>query len=126
MTFGPHTITVVTMGWDGSTRDRQNNPVKSELATFAITGCFIQQLDTDEVLRAQESQVTRWVGIIPDPSPNAITAEDRIRVTATTIGVEADAGQSYATLELDGVPDYAYHVDGTLHHIEALLRRVTL
>lgn len=127
MTFGPHTVTVVSRGWDGNTRDRHNNPVVSELETFELTGCFLQQRNTDETLDARESTETTWVLFAPPlPAGKTLGHIDHFRVDASTVPTTPDAGQTFATFEQDGHPDQLQHIDGTVHHLELILRRVQL
>lgn len=127
MSFGASTVTVLTRGWDGSTKDRNNNPVISVLDTYQITGCFLQQRSSDEVLEARESSETSWVLFAPaPPAGKKIGLVDHFQVDAATENLDPDPGQIYATLEMDGEPDYLQHIDGTLHHLELILRRVKL
>lgn len=127
MSFGPHTLTIVNRGWDGSTRDRQNNPVITELGTFQIAGAFVQQQGADEDLEARETDVSRWVAIAPAPtSPNKVGHIDHVRVAADTIHVDPDPGQTFATFRQVGEPDALDHIDGTFHHLELILERVKL
>lgn len=132
MTFGPHTITVVQRGWDGSTRDRHNNPVISELGTFTLAGCFVQQQGADEDTEARESDVSRWVVFAPPPTaPDKVGHIDHIRIEAEAISVDPDPDQvgeaePYATFSQVGEPDNLAHIDGTRHHLELILERVQL
>lgn len=132
MTFGPHTITVVQRGWDGTTRDRQNNPVISELGTFTIAGCFVQQQGADEDTEGRETDVSRWVVIGPPPSGgNRVGHIDHVRIEAATIAVDPDPDQAgepspYATFRQVGEPDNLAHITGTQHHLELILERVQL
>lgn len=127
MSFGPHTVTVVNRGWDGTTRDRHNNPVVAQLGTFALTGCWLQQLRSDEHLEARESTVTLWTLFAPPlGAGEAIGHIDHFRIQADTVGVEPDEGKTYATFEQDGEPDRLGHIDGNPHHFELILRRVQL
>ena len=125
MSFGPHSVTVVRRGWNGTTRDRQNNPVISELGTFALTGCWLQQRVAAEDEEGRESAETQWVLFAPPP-PQAVGHIDHFRVTAATVDVEPDAGQTYATFEQDGHPDTLQHADGAVHHLELILKRSEL
>lgn len=125
MSFGPLTVTVVRRGWDGSTRDRQNNPVVSELGTFDLEGCLLQQVAASEDLDARETATTQWVLFAPPP-PQAVGHIDQVRIDATAAKTTADPGQSYATFEQVGHPDHAGHIDGTTHHLELTLQRIQL
>lgn len=127
MTLGALTVTVVRLGWDDSTRDRQNNPVVSELETFDLVGCFLQQLASDEDTPGRESAETRWVLFAPPlPAGKSMTRRDLVRVPAAAGHLTADEGQSYATLAQDGEPDQPEHIDGTVHHLELILKRAQL
>lgn len=125
MTFGPHTVTVLSRG-DSSTRDRQNNPLVTVLDTFTLEGCFLQQRDTDETLTSRESVETRWVLFAPPP-PQPVTHIDHFQVDAAALGLEPDTpSATVATFEQDGHPDVLHHLNGDQHHLELLLRRVQL
>lgn len=125
MTFGPHTVTVVQRGWDGSTRDRQNNPVITETGTFQLTGCWLQQRQTLEDEEGRETTLTGWVLFAPPP-PQPIGHIDRFRIEAGSVNVDPDPGQTYATFEQEGHPDTLQHATGADHHLELILQRVEL
>lgn len=125
MTFGPLTVTVVRRGWDGTTRDRHNNPVVSTLGTFTLEGCNLQQRASDERLDARDTTVTTWTLFAPPPS-QTMGPEDQVRIPAAAAHVAADPGQTYATFDLDGHPDQLDHIDGVGHHLELTLRRARL
>lgn len=121
--FGPHSVTVVHRG-EGP-RDAHNNPTVVELSTEVLNGCNLQQMQSDEELEARESAVTRWVLFAPAPATR-IGVIDQFRIDAASVNLEPDEGQTYATLEQDGEPDYLHNFDGTTHHLELILRRVHL
>jgi hypothetical protein len=127
LSFGPHTITILQRGWDGSTRDRQNNPVITQLGTFSIAGCFVQQQGADEDTEGRETDVSRWVAICPPPAGGASVGHiDHVRVTAADIHVDPDPGETFATFRQVGEPDALDHIDGSFHHLELVLERVQL
>lgn len=121
--FGPHSVTVVHRG-EGP-RDIHNNPTVVELSTEVLTGCNLQQMQSDEELEARESSVTRWVLFAPAPATR-IGLIDHFRIDAASVNLEPDAGQTYATLAQDGEPDYLHNLDGSTHHLELIVRRVQL
>lgn len=124
MSFGPHTITKVPRGWDGSTRDAENNPVITDGTPVPITGCFVQQMSAEEYLEARESGVSRWVVFVPPG--NTFGLIDHVRIAAAVAHTDPDPGESYATFRVAGDPDGLDHIDGSFHHFELILERVQL
>lgn len=125
--FGALTVTVLNRGWDGSTKDRHNNPVVSVLDSYDLEGCNLQQQATDETLEARESTDTLWVLFAPPvPTGKNLGHIDRFQIDAAAAFVDPDDGETFATFELDGHPDQLGHIDGSAHHLELILRRVNL
>jgi len=121
--FGPLSVTVVHRG-EGP-RDAHNNPTIIETGTEELTGCNLQQMRSEEYREGRESSVTNWVLFAPAPATK-IGLIDHFRVDAAAAHVEPDEGETYATFTQDGEPDVLDHIDGTTHHLELVLRRVSL
>lgn len=131
MSLGATTVTVLERGWDGSTRDRNNNPVISVLDDYTLEGCFLQQRNSDETLdAARDTSETTWVLFVPAgavPDGKKIGLVDRFQVNAATENLDPDNDSgTVATFEQDGEPDHLQHIDGSVHHLELILRRVRL
>lgn len=125
MTFGPLTVTVINI--DSGAEDRYGNPARAVTGTYTLEGCNLQQRTTDEELVDRATTVTEWLLFAPPPGAGeAIRARDQIRIDATAAHVAPDAGQTYATFELVGEPDYLDNIDGVTHHLELVLQRVQL
>lgn len=123
--LGPLTVTVLNL--DGDTRDRYGNPTIALTNTYDLAGCNLQQKTTDELIAPGATTVTEWLLFTPDPEAEVIRARDQIRIDPAALAhVAADAGQSYATFDIDGEPDFLDNIDGTIHHLELLLRRSQL
>ena len=123
--LGPLTVTVVNL--DGGTRDRYGNPAVTETKTYDLAGCNLQQKTTDELIDPDATTVTEWLLFTPDPEAEVIRARDQIRIDPASLAhVAADAGETFATFDIDGEPDFLDNIDGTIHHLELLLRRSQL
>ena len=123
--LGALTVTVVPV--DADTRDRYGNPTALLGTTFELTGCNLQQKTTEELRGEAGTTITEWLLFTPDPDPEAIRARDVIRIDPASLAhVAADAGETYATFNLEGEPDFLENIDGTIHHLELLLRRSQL
>jgi hypothetical protein len=123
--LGPLTVTVLNI--DGDTRDRYGNPTITITKTYELDGCNLQQKTTDELIDPDATTVTEWLLFTPDPEAEVIRARDQIRIEPASLAhVAADAGQPYATFDIDGEPDFLDNHDGTTHHLELLLRRSQL
>ena len=125
MTFGALSVTVLHVGWDGVTRDDHNNPVAGVLSTEVLAGCNLQQRSSDELLEERATTVTSWTLFAPPPAA-PLTARDQFRIDAAAAHVEPDAGETFATFDLVGVPDVLDHIDGVTHHLELWLERAAL
>lgn len=125
--LGNLTATIINRGWDGATRDRQNNKVVSNLDAYEVEGCHLQQLTTDETTQARDSTDTLWVLFTPPlPAGRTIGPIDRVQIEAAAAHVEPDYSGGFATFEMEGHPDILHHIDGTVHHAELILRKVKL
>jgi hypothetical protein len=123
--LGPLTVTVVNI--DGDTRDRYGNPTITITKTYDLTGCNLQQKTTDELIDGNATTVTEWLLFTPDPEAEVIRARDLIRIDPAALAhVAPDAGETYATFDLMGEPDFLDNIDGTIHHLELLLHRSQL
>ena len=126
--FGQLEATLVKRG-EGAERDRHNNPVLEPTGvTHLLTGCALQQRNTDETLDQRETTDTEWILFCAVPeAPELVTNIDLIQIDAAAAHVEPDPGEAFASFELDGNPDYLnHHAVGAAHHLELILRRVKL
>lgn len=124
MILGPLTVTVVNRGWDGATRDRHNNPVVSDLGSFPLTGCHLQQRSSAEDTDSRDSVDTMWLLLAPPiEPPQTISPLDRVVVDAEQAHVP---GSGPVAFEIEGTPDLLDAGDGSVHHLELVLRAVKL
>lgn len=119
-------LTVTVLNLDGGARDRYGNPVVTETKTYDLAGCNLQQKTTDELIDPEATTITEWLLFTPDPAPEVIRARDVIRIDAALAHVAPDAGETFATFDIDGEPDFLDNIDTTVHHLELLLRRSQL
>ncbi len=129
MILGALTALVINRGWDGTTRDRQNNKVVANLDSFELTGCHLQQRNSDETLDARDSVDTTWVLFTPPLGEGqTIGPLDRIQIAADAAHIHGDSSypSTVGTFELVGNPDQLDHIDGVVHHLELIIRRVKL
>ncbi len=123
--LGALTVTVINL--DGGARDRYGNPAVTETKTFDLVGCNLQQKTTDELIDPDATTVTEWPLFTPDPEAEVIRARDQIRIDPASLAhVAPDAGETFATFDIDGEPDFLDNIDLTIHHLELLLRRSQL
>jgi hypothetical protein len=123
--LGVLTVTVVPV--DADTDDRYGNPTALLGTTFELAGCNLQQKTTDELRGEAGTTLTEWILFTPDPDPEAVRARDLIRIDPASLAhVAADENQTYATFDLEGEPDFLENIDGTVHHLELVLRRSQL
>jgi hypothetical protein len=128
MTFGTITATIVNI--DGGLADRYGNKAATVAGTYDLQGCNLQKrgasLASEEVIDAGTT-ITQWLLFAPPPAPpNVLRARDRVRVDAAAAHVAPDAGETYATFDVVGEPDFLDHINGVTHHLELLLERVQL
>lgn len=124
MSFGGLTVTVVNI--EAGAEDRYGRKARTSSGSYALAGCHLQQRDSEEERVEAGTTVTEWVLFAPDPTPDVIRARDQVRIDAVAAHVRPDAGQTYATFELEGEPDFLDNFDGSVHHLELILRRAQL
>ncbi len=123
--LGSLTVTVVNL--DTDTRDRYGNPGAQVSKTYDLAGCNLQQKTTDELIDPDATTVTEWLLFTPDPEAEVIRARDQIRIDPASLAhVAADAGETFATFDISGEPDFLDNISGPIHHLELLLRRSQL
>jgi len=122
--LGALTVTVVNL--DGGARGRYGEKAITETTTHDLVGCNLQQKTTDELRGGDGTTISEWILFTPDPDPEVIRARDQIRIDADAAHVAPDAGQTFATFDIEGAPDVLDNLGAGIHHLELLLHRSQL